>query len=216
MVVYQMKDCVLTANLKGFDSRVEFTKQSLPFTFHLFTDKNFPPRFKSMTPRLQARLAKMFGWQLLPGYDYYLWVDGSCTLPHPDSLLWFLLQIGSNDIAVFKHPDRNTVQEEADFLKKRLALEKLGKKQKYVLPRYENEDIDGQLSEVDPEAELYATTAFIYKNSPEVREALKECWYHISRYHTNEQLSFPWCTRNLKVSVIPDKYMKCDYLEFTR
>jgi hypothetical protein len=114
-------------------------------------------------------------------------------------------------MAVFKHPNRNTIQEEADYLRHRLAISC-----PYISPRYTNEDIDGQLAEIDPKAVLYASTSFIYKNSEKTREALKEWWYHISRYHSIDQLSFPWVTRNLKVNVINKPYMKCGFLEYTR
>lgn len=209
------KIAYLSANLGGFDQPVDPVAQELPdgmeLTFRRITDNEFPLRSKSMTPRLQARIVKMHTWQFLPGYDYYLWVDSSCTLPRPDSARWFLNQLGDNDIAVFKHPNRNTVQEEADYVKHRLSINC-----PYVTPRYENELIDEQLAEVDPDQELYASTAFIFRDSPAVREAMKNWWYHTSRYHSIDQLSFPFVLSGLKVKVIPDSYTKCAYLEFTR
>lgn len=190
----------VTANMGKFDkpSNVDF----------VITDKDFPLRDKSMTPRLQARIVKMFMWQFVPDYDYYLWVDSSCHLKDKD---WFLQQLGYNDIAVFAHPHRDTVQEEADYLKHRLKINC-----PYITPRYENEDIDGQLEEVDPTAPLYASTAFIYKDSPRVRRAMKEWWYNTSRYHSIDQLSLPWAIKDLDVSVIEDNYLKCPALEYVR
>jgi hypothetical protein len=117
----------------------------------------------------------------------------------------------SKEMAVFKHNKRKTVQQEADYLKHRLTI-----KCPYVTSRYENKDIDGQLSEVDPTAPLYASTAFIYMNTPSVQQALKEWWYHISRYHSIDQLSLPWITRDLGVNVIKEDYLKCKYLEYIR
>ena len=69
---------------------------------------------------------------------------------------------------------------------------------------------------MDPSAELFASTAFVYKDSPAVRAALKEWWYHTSRYHSIDQLSLPWAIRDLKVRVIPDDYLKTPYLEYVR
>lgn len=215
-----MKVALFSANLGSFDKPVEHAKQELPegveLTSHRFSDKDIPPRFNAMTPRLQARIVKMFGWQMLPGHDYYIWVDSSCALAQPDSLKWFLEQCKDVDIAVFKHPHRSTVQEEADYLKERLVLEREGKKQKYILPRYENELIDEQLAEVDPEAQLFASTAFIYKDSPVVRKAMKEWFYHTSRYHIIDQLGLPQAIKNLKVRVIPENYLKVPYLQYVR
>jgi hypothetical protein len=204
---------VISASLGGFDSRRDHEEQSVDCDFYHFTDENFPPRSKSMTPRLQARIPKMFSWQMVRGYDYYLWVDSSCRLADRNSVKWFIEQLGDADIAVFKHPHRNTVQEEADYLKHRLAI-----KCPYITPRYAGEDIDGQLGEVDPQGPLYASTAFIYKDGPEVRAALKEWWYHTSRWHSIDQLSLPQAILygDAKVKIIPDNYLKCKALEYVR
>jgi len=53
-------------------------------------------------------------------------------------------------------------------------------------------------------------------NTPSVQQALKEWWYHISRYHSIDQLSLPWITRDLGVNVIKEDYLKCKYLEYIR
>lgn len=219
-----MKICIVTANLGGFDKQVDpVNPQALPkdveeLRFHRFTDEDFPPRFNSMTPRLQARIPKMFAWQMLPGYDYYLWFDASCTLPKSDSVLWFLKQIEGADIAVFKHPNRETVQQEADYLKERLELERTGQKQPYVLPRYENERIDDQLAVVDPQAMLYASTAFIYKDTQAARDLLTIWWLHTSLYHSIDQLSLPTAIQHsgATVNVIQENYMDCEYLKYVR
>lgn len=236
-----MKLLIYTANLNNFDKKQDNVEQILPdgidqIDYYAFNDTNFPPRFNSMTPRLQARICKMMAWQMKPGYDYYLWVDSSCKLPREDSAKWFLEQLSDADIAVFRHNKRKTVQEEADYLKARLEAEKEGRKQPYVLPRYENEDIDGQLAEilsdktayvsngkttnagVFKDQQLFATTAFIYRNTNEIQRMFKEWWYHTSRYHSIDQLSLPysmWVT-NTYFNVIDEDYLKCKYLKYTR
>ena len=215
-----MKLALVTANLGSFDPAIDNVKQDLPSDVALtevrITDKEFPPRKKSMTPRMQARIVKMHAWQFAPDQDIYLWVDSSCRLARLDSVVWFLEQLGDKDIAVFKHNRRNTIQEEADYLKERLELEAAGKKQKYVLDRYENELIDEQLAEIDPNGELYASTAFIFKDSQATRKAMKDWWYHTSRYHSIDQLSFTHAIKSLKINVIQQDYLKCPYLEYVR
>ena len=192
---------IITANLGNFDKSVDADYQT--YKFHRFTDEDYPPRLNSMTPRLQARIVKMFMWEFLPSFDYYLWVDSSCVLNDVAGVEWFLEQLGDHDIAVFKHPHRSTVAEEADYLKHRLDIGC-----SYITPRYENEDIDGQLRVVDPTAELFASTAFIYRDSPQVRAAMKEWWYHTSRYHSIDQLSLPYAIKDLRVKVMPENYLK--------
>lgn len=217
-----MKVAVITANLGNFDNPVDPVKQELSakiqLTFHRFTDKDFPPRFNSMTSRLQARIVKIFGWQMMPGYDYYIWVDSSCALARPDSASWFLEQCEDVDIAVFKHPHRNTIQEEADYLKHRLSINC-----PYITPRYKNELIDEQLAEINADKSfedqnLFASTAFVYKNNEHIRNLMKEWWYHTSRYHSIDQLSLPYvlAKSGCKFRIIPDNYLKVPYLKYVR
>jgi hypothetical protein len=218
-----MKLLIYTANLNNFDKVQKNVEQALPHTidqidYYAFNDTNFPPRFNAMTPRLQARIPKMMAWQMKPDYDYYLWVDSSCRLPREDSAQWFLEQLGDADIAVFKHNKRETVQDEADYLKARLGAEKDGRKKPYVVPRYDNERIDDQLAVVDCTVQLYASTAFIMKNDTPARDAMTIWWLNTSLYHSIDQLSLPHAIKSsgAKVNVIKENYLKVPYLEYTR
>jgi hypothetical protein len=220
------KVAVITANLGKFDRTVPYVKQSVGYDFYMFTDENFLPRNCSMTPRLQARIVKTFGWQMAPGYDIYIWVDSSYSLQHQDSVKWFVEQCEGVDLAVLKHPMRNTIREEADYLEKRLTQEKAKKKDPYVIKRYENELINDQLIEIEREKDfvdnhLFASTAFVYQNNERVRGMMKDWWYHISRYHSIDQLSLPYVIwkHGCSVRVIPTQHhhdFKIPYLTLTR
>ncbi len=213
-----MTIAVITANLGNFDPQIDYVDQSLPYDFYRFTDANFPPRICSMTPRLQARIVKIFGWQMVPPHDYYLWIDSSCILSHHDSLKWFIDHCKGADMAVFKHNERNTIQQEADFLKTKLA-----QNSKYLTPRYKNELIDEQLSAIHAnktfiDDKLFATTALIYKNTLTVRNVMFHWWYHTSRFHSIDQLSLPFVLFEQKCpfNIIPYDYLKIPYLEHIR
>jgi len=206
-----MAVCTITASLGNFDKLYKPVKQSVPCDHYSFTDKNFPPRHRSMTPRLQARIVKCFGWQMVPEHEIYLWVDGSCQLRHEDSVKWFRDKLGDADIAVFRHPHRKTIYEEAEYLRKRLE-----DKCDYITPRYENELLEEQIEAVRGyhDDRLYATTALIYRNEDKVKDMMVNWWYHISRYHTIDQLSLPYCLfwSRCKVNVIEDDFMNTPYL----
>lgn len=205
-----MKICILTANLGGFDERIDPVEQSVQADFYRFTDENFPPRYAAMTPRLQARICKTFGWQMRPGYDVYIWIDGSLSLRHPDSVKWLLNHL-TGDIVVFKHPNRNTCKEEADYLKSRIA-----KDCQYIIPRYANELIDEELEATSefPDKYLFASGILVYKNNNRIHEMMKEWWFHISRYHSIDQLGFPYSLQKTgcEFTIIPDHYGKTPYL----
>ena len=200
-----MKVAVVTANMGHFDKPVKYVEQSMIYDFYCFTDENFPPRTCSMTPRLQARIPKMFSWQMAPGYDYYIWVDHSSALLHHDSVKWFVDNCQGYDIAVFPHPIRNTIQEEADYIKGRLA-----KKCQYITPRYKNELIDEQLAVIQADTSftdtfLFASTAFVYKNSEKMQNMMIQWWYHTSRFHTVDQLALPYVIfkSNCSFNILP-------------
>lgn len=214
-----MKIAVVTANLGNFDPEIEYVPQSLPYDFYKFTDKNFPPRFKSMTPRLQSRIVKMFHWQMIPQkYDYYIWVDSSCILSDKDSIKWFIEKCEGVDMAVFKHPERNTIKEETDFLKERLK-----RGDPYIVSRYENELVDEQVKVIYQDKNfsdqnLFASTAFVHKNSQRFQNVMFHWWHHTSRYHSIDQLSLPYVlfTQKCSVRIIPDNYLKIPYLKHVR
>jgi len=211
-----MDVCVLTANTGSFEEQVPYVEQSVPYDFYSFDDTNFPPRVNALTPRLQARIVKMFAHQMVPDHSVYIWLDSSMTMSHKDAISWFIEKLGTAQMAVFKHPNRNTIGEEADYLKKRLDMGC-----DYITPRYENELIDEQMAEIDdPDMPLYATTAFVYRPNLHVKLALKEWWYHTSRYHSVDQLSLAYALDKYSgyfdVNVITENLFKSPYLSHTR
>ena len=212
-----MKLSILSANLNSFDKVVKPVDQALPegidqVDYHCFTDSDFPP-ITGLTPRLQYRIPKCFGWQMHPGFDYYIWMDGAMTFTKEDSAKWFIEQLGNADFAVFKHPYRKTIKEESDHIEEHLQAGK-----PYITSRYKNGLHKEQLADIQLDSEyiddhLYASTAFIYKDSEEVRDAMRLWWLHQSRYYTCDQLAFTYSLRNLAVKVIDKNPFKCEYLE---
>lgn len=201
-----MKICVLSANLGNFDTPVEHVKQDIEVDFHTFTDEDFPP-IADLPPRFQYRIPKLFGWQMKPSYDVYIWLDGSMRLTRPDSVRWMLDQLGSNDIAFFKHPWRKTIKEEVDFIEQRLK-----DNDKYITPRYKN-GLHKESLKYTEDGVLYASPVFIYKYSVDVGIQLSTWWLYQSRFYTCDQVSLTYALRNLRVAVLPGHVFKNDYLE---
>ena len=217
VAVKMKKISILTANLGNFDIPVDCVPQVLPSgweeVFYRFTDTNFPP-ITGLTPRLQYRIPKLFGWEMFPGYDYYFWLDGSFSLQRPDALVWFLDQLKDADILLFKHPWRKTIKEETDHITTKLA-----QNSRYIVPRYKNGLHKEQYAECmsDPgfkDDRLYASTVFMYVNTKRVQEAMKMWWYHQSRYYTVDQIALPYILfkSGLRVNMIDENQYKCPYL----
>ena len=198
--------CVVSANLGGFDSPQKHIPQSIPCDFYTFTDENFRPRFKAMTPRLQAKIPKCFGWQLLSGYDYYVWLDGHGVLTSPDSIKLFYEKLAGHDIVVIKHRTHPTIAHEYRYTRKGIK-----QKAEYIIARYENEHIRELFDEIMADTEYKDDTMvlggmFMYRNTPAVRDMLKNWWYYISRYAVQDQLSFAYVLKKsgIRVNLLPN------------
>lgn len=208
-----MRIAVLTANLGEFDKIVPSLSQNEICTFVEYNDENFPP-VEGLTSRLQYRIPKLFGWEMMPRYDIYLWLDGSMSLQRPDSVSWFLNKLGDNDIALFRHPWRKTIKEEVEHIS-----QKLHEGNRYLTARYKNGLHKEQYAEILKDKEyqdniLYTSTTFIYRNTPRVQAAMKLWWYYQSRYYTCDQVVLPYVmsVAGLKVSVIEEDQFKNPYV----
>lgn len=209
-----MKIAILTCILGDFDTPHDPVKQDTEHEifFHRFTDEDFPP-ITGLTPRLQYRIPKCFGWEMYPDYDVYIWLDGSCTLKRPDCVEWYLKQLGDNDIGFFKHPSRRNVRQEIAHIEEHLALGK-----PYITSRYKNglhrEFLDKVIKEGYHDRSLYASTLFVYKNTFAVKQALTDWWTLGSRYFTCDQvqLSYVLWKNELKVRVFDEPIYKSGYM----
>lgn len=182
---------ILQANLGAFDTPIDPVEQIAPVTFHRWTDDNFPP-ITGLTPRLQYRIPKLFGWQMLPGYDFYIWLDGVVSFKRDDSAMWYMDQLGDGDMAFFHHPQRHSIKSEVDHIEEHLQQGK-----PYITPRYKNGLHKEQYAEILTDTgfvddKLWASTTFIYRNTKKVQEALKDWWYYQSRYYTCDQVPLPY------------------------
>ena len=160
---------------------------------------------------------KMFGWQFVPDRDVYIWIDASRGLLRSDTVAWFLEQAGTADLLLFRHPERNTIREEYEFMKARMARPG----ERYLNSRYVGEWLDEQYAAVSGgyvDDALYASTAFLYRNTLKVRAMLKEWWHHKSRYLLHDQLALPYVVKRsaCTVKVISDSVYTSPHLPMTR
>ena len=213
--------CVVSANLGGYDPQIPWVDQVVPagvtVDVHRFTDENFPGRDKAMRPALKCGLPKMFGWEMLPGYDLYLWVDASRGLLRPDTVAWFLAAIGSAELLLFLHPERSTIQAEYAFVKAKLEAGS-----RYLSSRYAGEWLESQYLAVQKpwhlDNRLYASTAFLYRPTLRVQAMMKDWWFHKSRYLLHDQLALPYVVREHRVRVVerPEDIYRFEHLPYTR
>ena len=208
--------CVMSANLGNFDIPPKHVPQSVPCDFYTFTDENFRPRIKAMTPRLQAKIPKLFGWQMLAGYDYYVWLDGHGVLTSPDSIKIFYENCVDNDIVVIKHRTHSSINHEFRYMRKGIT-----QKAEYIVARYENELMREMYHEIARDKDyvddlMVLGGMFMYRNTGAVQKMLKEWWYYVSRYAVQDQLSFAYVLKKsgLRVKVLPHDTKVLPYVSF--
>lgn len=203
----EIRIALISADLGNFRNNLttSYVKQDIPDGFSLdiffFDDNNFTPR-PSLSPRLQSKIPKMLGYELAPGYDFYIWIDSSFILSHKDSVSWFLKSCENFDMVVFKHPHRKSISEELNYI-----LRSIESGDKYLTGRYESEPIQEQVNLYSADKDfiddsLYACGAFIYRKELLMHQdnILPLWFYHNARYSIQDQLSFPYLANRLKSS----------------
>lgn len=205
-----MKVAYIYFNIDGYDKPYHSVDQKVDgeYSVHKFTDENFTPR-QVMTPRLQTHLHKMFCWQFVPGHDIYIWADAYFAMLRDDAASWIIEQLGDNDIGFFKHPFRDTVKEEADFLRENLD------KSKRLMIRYKGEYLE-ELMKVIPDGPLCASGIIVFRNTYKVQSAFKEWWYYTSRYHIDNQLTIPEAFKDCNLKIIDGDIFNNEYFSYTK
>ncbi len=209
---------IIQASLGGFDKDLSHVPQSLAADFYKFTDDNFPPRPKAMSARLQAKIPKMFGWQLKPGYETYLWLDGNILLSNHQSLTYLYDQVEDYEFLVLRHPVRPNIRQETRYLRKGLREQSI-----YLINRYQGEWTLEQSKNFTQDKDylddlLVLGGAFMYRNTEKVQAMMKEWWYQTTRYSVFDQLAFAYCLKKsgVKVKTLDLNLKQNDYLQLTR
>jgi hypothetical protein len=217
-----MKVAVLTANLGSFDTGIPSKEQILPrdveaIRYWEFTDTDFPP-IEGLSPRLQYRIPKMFGFEMIPDYmykpDIIVWHDASMSFQREDSIAWLLEQLGDGDAAFFEHPWRSSIEEEVNHIE-----QKLQEGNKYITSRYKN-GLHKEMYELIKKDYtyrdnwLFASTAFIYRNTPNIKRFMKDWFFYQARYYTCDQVHLPYVMykNSLDINVINENVFKCPYI----
>lgn len=208
---------LIQASLGGIDRLPASVPQSIDFDHFVFMDENFPPR-KALTPRMQAKIPKFFGWQLKPDYDFYIWLDGNISLAKPSTLQYFLEQIKDHDIVVLRHPSRPNIRQEVRYTRKGINQQSI-----YMVSRYNGEQ-HAELYDIiehDPDYtdDLLAIGGiFMYRNTSKVQQMMKDWWYYVTRYIVNDQISFAYVMKknDLKIKVLDHAYDEWDFIKYER
>lgn len=122
---------IYSAIFGGYDDPKPALRQSVPTDFFLFSESGFldPKGWlidtsvavdRSAHPRMQAKWFRMHPHVLFPNgrrngrrYDYTIWIDGSLAIQSPDFARDMASLPGKHGLAIFGHPWRDCIYEEA-------------------------------------------------------------------------------------------------------
>lgn len=152
-----------------------------------------------------SRQPKMLPHKYFPHYEYSIYLDGCVELQcDPEELLSFL---GENDMALFKHRDRDCIYDEANEVKD------LEKDTELIV----NKTIEKYKEENYPEHNGLVDGKVIVRHHTEKIKLFNEYWNKIyCNYSKRDQLSFnyvSWKTKTPYSTITGDPYLHNSYVK---
>jgi hypothetical protein len=206
---------IYTAIFGGYDTLKEPAAQDLPCDFICFTDMKLPPcvgawrivairRDPRLHPRLQAKRFKLMSHRVFPRgrlawrytpmerrprFDLSVWIDGSVRITSPRFVGDMRRKVVDGDWAMFVHPDRDCIYEEAQV--------SIGMRKYRSQPVISQ--VDSYRAEVPPHGGLYAGGVIVRREPPSERVlAANEAWWAENVNWTyQDQVSLPYVLRRL-------------------
>lgn len=199
-----MRTAVVSAIYGGVDAQKIIPTQALKTgeeVEYFFLNEVNTPMPDSLNNRDKGKAAKILT-HTISGiqkgkFDYIVWVDGSLLIQTESWLQFMLDSVKGKDIAVFKHPDRNTIFEELEYV-----IHEINSGNKYLKNRYNPASLFAQATGYKGEVKgLYACGMFIRKNSPKVNKCFDDWWEENMNFPlTLDQISFPYVLQKHKLN----------------
>jgi hypothetical protein len=204
---------VYTAIFGGYDALKQPVAQDVPCDFVYFTDAKMPARVGAwrtirvkrdlaIHPRIQAKWFKLMSHRIFPRgrlafhyaplacrarADLSMWVDGSIQITSSRFVGDMRERLADGDWAMFMHPDRDCIYEEAQA--------SVGMRKYRNLPIFPQ--VDAYRSIVPRHGGLYACTVIVRREpSAERLRAVHELWWGENlKWTYQDQLSLPFVLR---------------------
>jgi hypothetical protein len=191
----QVKVCVMSAIFGGVDIPRPMVDQSLPegaiYQRFIFTEQNTPFPLPNLPERLQAKYFKCNMHEVKPGYDVYVWVDGNVEVTDHLFLgkLIAPLFLGNTKVTIQKHHERNTIQEEIQFI--------LESNNPYLTIRYGKQPLADEYAwykahGMPDTTPLYSCNIFAYSNRAKAVELMREWWALCLQWSWFDQSAFSY------------------------
>jgi len=167
---------------------VDQVDESSEWIQHKALDFSSDPTYKN---RRNAKVYKVLPFAFLPDYDYYFWVDSTHMLDQ-DPYELINQYLTDADVAVFKHPQRNCIYEEGEFVKQI----------KFDYPNLIDDQLAFYRDMCYPKDNgLYELPVRIQKNNELTRRMGLMWWEQICMFSSRDQISFPFVCHQLRVKL---------------
>lgn len=144
-------------------------------------------------PNRNAKIHKILSHQYFTDKRYSLWIDGSITIDFPFAIEKLIeMYLADHDIAVFKHPDRNCVYQEANAcLQQKLDDPNIIRKQ---IQKYTKEGYPSN-------AGLAECTVILRRHTDTIKRFNEAWWDEIRNGSRRDQISFNYVAKKLNVKI---------------
>lgn len=166
---------------------------------------------RDWTPRLRAKYFKLQIHRLLEvsNYEYLVWMDARIQILDEELIARLVARLRElppwRRLAIFEHPERKDIREEYEYI-----VRLLNGGDVYLLARYAQEDMRGQLAYYDAmgwevDGRLLSGGFWVVENSPLMARVFDEWWDHNLRFTIMDQLSLPivLARHNIRPEIIP-------------
>ncbi len=203
---------VYTAIAGDYDMLKDQPKKDVDFFAFLEHETNSKTwKFKQVhnefeDPNRNAKIHKVMPHIFFPDKQYSLWIDGSVKILFPFELDKLIqMYLSDADMALFKHPDRNCIYQEADVcIKRNLDDPDIIKKQ---IERYSKSKYLGNLG-------LVEATVILRRHTSEIKIFNEAWWEEIRNGSRRDQISFNYVANKLgiKFNYFPENLRKNNHL----
>jgi hypothetical protein len=148
-------------------------------------------------PRMSAKWFKLHPHRVLPWVGHSIYIDGSVQILGPDFFAVMLDALGDSGLALFRHPVRSTVRDEAAFC---VPIEKY--RRLPLIEQVEHYEAEGFRDDVG----LYANGLIVRRHRTRAMRGLGRAWMRENeRWTYQDQLSLPYLLwkRKIQPGVVP-------------
>ncbi len=200
------RTALISANIGSIDPVYPPVKQTVPYDLFYYTENNLPFPLPSMDNRMKGKYIKTQFMKFIEA-DYYIWVDGSIEIDNPSFIEDCVALLQDNDMVMVKHPQRENVYEELEYI-----IDCIRAGDRYLMRRYVKQPLFQEYQfyksqELPKDWPLFQCSFFACKR--DIEPVMNDWWDYINRYSNFDQSQFNYVSwkHQVKIAAVEaDKY----------